>query len=230
MGSDQAEGLADTDDGGDHAHHSDPGSLSGRLVDVVVRHEDVQNIPDDLHPLALQDLRPALHIQRFSLVLALQEDDGHLGQVPQDSEDVLEEVGPQTAGVVDGHGVLTDDFEFSEEDAVVAEEEEDGAEVLEDGEELHGDCSGGLLLEQQRHVLADLRGVLQRAQETQDLARAAHLDVDVVGGGLGGMVLGVDGGVLHQPQDLRGEGSTLSLLSVLLSRSRKVFRYCIKVD
>ncbi len=56
MGSDQAEGLADTDDGGDDSNHSDPGSFASGLVDVVVRHEDVQDVPDDLHTLSLQDL------------------------------------------------------------------------------------------------------------------------------------------------------------------------------
>lgn len=164
------------------------------------------------------------------MVLALQEDDYHFCQVPQDSKYVLEEIGPHATGVVDSHGVLTDHFKLTEKDAVVAEEEENGAEVFKDGEQLHGNSCRGLLFQQLRNVLSDLCTVLQCPQEPQYLARAAHLDVDVVGGGLGRMVLRVYSGVLNQAEDLRGFGSTLSLLSVLLSRSRKVFRYCIKVD
>lgn len=195
-----------------------------------MRHEDVQDITDYLHCPAFQKLRSALHVQRLPLVFPLEKDHSDLGQVPQDSEDVLKQVGPHTAGVVDCNVILADDFQLSQEDTVIGEEEEYGAYILQDSQQFESNPSRRLLLEQLRDILADLRSVLDGAEETEDLTRPAHLHVDVVSGGLGSVVLGVDGGVLHQPQDLDSGGSTLSLLSVLLSRSRKVFRYCIKVD
>ena len=47
-------------------------------------------------------------------------------------------------------------------------------------------------------------------------------------GSLGGLILGVESGVLHESEDLSGWMCTLSLLDVLESRSRKVARYDIK--
>ena len=69
--------------------------------------------------------------------------------------------------------------------------------------------------------------MLDGPQEPQDLSGPAHLRVYIVGGALAGMILGVEGEVLHQSQELTREGGTVSLLDVLLSRPRKAFRYDI---
>lgn len=123
MWSDQVQRLADADDGRNHSHHSDPGSLACRFVDVVMRHEDVEDITNDLHCFALQKLRTTLHIQRLSLVFPLQEDHSDLCQVPQDSEHVLQQIGPHAAGIVGCNCILANDFQLSQKDAVVKEKE-----------------------------------------------------------------------------------------------------------
>jgi hypothetical protein len=194
-----------------------------------VRHEDVQHVADDLEGLPLQDLAAAVHVHRLSVVAALQEDDCDLRQVAQHSEDVLQQVGPHAARVRSGHVVLADDLQLAQEHAVVEDEEQQRAEVLQDGQQLHRNACTRSLLCQLRHVAFNLTAVLQSPQETEDLPSPAHLHVDVVGRGLGAVVLGVESGVLDEAEQLRGGMLTLSLLSVFPSRSRKVFRYCIKL-
>ena len=134
--SDQFERLADADDWGNDTHHPDPCGLSCGFVDVVMSHEDVENVANNLHRLTLQDLWPAVHVHHVSLVLSLHENDSYLCQVSQNSKHVLQKIGPKTARVVHGNRILTDDFKLTEEDAVIEEEEDQSAKILQYCEQL----------------------------------------------------------------------------------------------
>ena len=133
-GSDEFEGLAEGDEGGEDADDADLEGLALGAVEVVVGDEDVEDVPDEEEDLGLHDLGPHLHIQHLPLVGPLHEDYHDLCQTLQGPEYVLQPVHLHTAGVVHHRLLLAYDFEFPEEDAVVAEEEEDSEEVLEDGE------------------------------------------------------------------------------------------------
>ena len=226
--SDKLEGLAEGDERGDDSDDAYFEGLALGAVEVVVGDENVEDVPDEEEDLGLHDLCSHLHIQHLPLVGPLHEDYHYLCQALQGSENVLQPVHLHTAGVVHHCLLLAYDFEFPEEDAVVAKEEEHSEEVLEDGEYLEG-LGGGRegLLHQFLHLPADGGGVLDGPQEPQDLSGPAHLRVYIVGGALAGMILGVEGQVLHQSQQLTREGVTVSLLDVLLSRPRKAFRYDI---
>lgn len=129
--SDQFERLADADDWGNDSHHSDPCGLSCGFVDVVMSHEDVENVANYLHRLTLQDLWPAVHVDHVPLVLSLHENDSYLCQVSQNSKHVLPKIRPKTAGVIHGNRILADDFKLTEEDAVIEEEEDQSAKILQ---------------------------------------------------------------------------------------------------
>ena len=101
-----------------------------------MRDEDVQNVTNYLHRLTLQDLWAAVHVHNLSLVFSLHEDDSYLSQVPQSSKHVLQKIGPKTSGVIDGNRIFADDFQLTEKDAMVKEEKDQCAEILQDCQQL----------------------------------------------------------------------------------------------
>lgn len=101
--------------------------------------------------------------------------------------------------------------------------------MLQDGKYLEKlGRAGGRVADQGFDFFADLGGMFEGSEESEYFPGSAHLGVDVMSGSLGGLILGVESGVLHESEDLSGWMCTLSLLDVLESRSRKVARYDIK--
>ena len=98
--SDEFEGLGDSDERGDYSDHSDSFRLARGLAQVVQCHEDVQDVLDDVHCLALDYPEALLAVHHLALVLALEEHHEDFGDVAKDSHHVLEEVHLHAAGVV----------------------------------------------------------------------------------------------------------------------------------
>lgn len=95
---------------------------------------------------------------------------------------------------------------------MVEQEEQQREQVFADAQQLQDEVGRGIGHSGQLNCgLPDGSAVLDGPQESQDLSRPSHLDVDVEGGALG-LLLRVEGCVLHEPQDLRVGRLTLSLL------------------
>lgn len=88
---------------------------------------------------------------------------------------------------------------------MVEDEEQQGEQVFEDGQQLEDEVGSGVGdCGQLDCCLADGSAVLDSPKEPEDLSGPAHLDIDVVGGALGEVLLRVESGVLHEPEDLSG--------------------------
>jgi hypothetical protein len=49
----------------------------------------------------------------------------------------LQKIGPKTSGVIDGNRIFADDFQLTEKNAMVKEEEDQCAEILQDCQQLY---------------------------------------------------------------------------------------------
>lgn len=146
-------------------------------------------------------------------MLALEDEHNDGGDVLEHPDDVLPEVHLHAARVIGHRVLLADDLHLAQEDPVVEDEEEQREQVLGDGQQLQDQvwcriCNARQLDSRLPYGCA----VFDGPQESQDLAGPSHLDIDVVGGALGEVLLGVKSRILHEPQDLGRAMGTLSLL------------------
>lgn len=112
--------MGNSDQRGYYSDHSDSSRLALGLAEVVESDEDVQDVFDDIHPLAFDYLQALLTVHHFPLVFALEEHHQDLGDVAEDSHHVLEQIHLHTARVVCNNCIFGDELHFPEKDSVIA--------------------------------------------------------------------------------------------------------------
>lgn len=129
--SNQIQGLNYTNEWSHHSDHSDNPSLPRRLIQVVIRHKNIQNIFNKLNRKFFHQLRSLLHIQHLPLVPPLHYNQSERQQTFQRPNNILPFVKFQTTRIVHRHIILANHLQLPKHHPMVKHVKEQSEQMLQ---------------------------------------------------------------------------------------------------